>query len=83
MTAICSPGVSGLTFTHRDADEKKFPALCRRTAATSNPSTDAIALTGLGESGAVNFFAQPKSRPLLHQPQHWLQGREFGFAFGP
>jgi hypothetical protein len=25
-----SPAVSGLTFTHREADEKKFPALCRR-----------------------------------------------------
>ena len=24
-----SPAVSGLTFTHRAADEKKFPALCR------------------------------------------------------
>ena len=24
-----SPVVSGLAFTHRDADEKKFPALCR------------------------------------------------------
>ena len=24
-----SPAMSGLTFTHRAADEKKFPALCR------------------------------------------------------
>jgi hypothetical protein len=24
-----SPAVSGLTFTRRDTDEKKFPALCR------------------------------------------------------
>ena len=24
-----TPAVSGLTFTRRDADEKKFPALCR------------------------------------------------------
>jgi len=26
-----SPTVSRLTFTHREADEKKFPVLCRST----------------------------------------------------
>jgi hypothetical protein len=30
-----SPAVSGLTFTHRDADEKKFRVLCRSTPASA------------------------------------------------
>jgi hypothetical protein len=36
------PAVSGLTFTDRDADEKKFPALCRTTPTTVHQGRSSI-----------------------------------------